>query len=159
MGYREPYDFRKPSCFVRGDEIPDCRQVPPFNYDTNVGRSVETDPRKALYFPDTNFDFNVRKLNAMGKARVKTAAEILKREGALQVVLEGHADERGTDAYNMKLGIDRAEAVKAELISLGISPSTLSTVSFGESRPLFTEKEDWAYAANRRVEIKIQEKK
>ena len=71
----------------------------------------------------------------------------------MKVVLEGHTDERGSEAYNKKLGLDRAEAVKAELIAQGIPADQLSTVTFGEGRPLYQEKEEWAYAANRRVEM------
>lgn len=160
MGYREPYDFRRPSCFSARDEVPDCRQIVPFNYETTAKAGVapaESDVQ-AIYFPDTNFDFNKRKLNALGKAKVRSVSEVLKREGGVKVVLEGHADARGSEGYNQKLGLDRAEAVKSELVSLGISADRLSTVSFGETRPLFTEQEDWAYSANRRVEVHMEGK-
>ena len=161
MGYREPYDFRQPSCFSRDQGTPDCRQILPFNYDSNVGKVVEGSgedaQQQALYFPDTNFDFNKRTLNPGGKEKVKVAADILRRQGFLKVVLEGHTDARGSDAYNQKLGLDRAEAVKNELVAQGIPVDTVSTISFGETRPLFTEKEDWAYAANRRVHVRVGE--
>lgn len=161
MGYREPYDYRKPSCFSAKDITPDCRQIVPFDYDKRGVGSVEAlggDQGQAIYFPDTNFDFNSRTLSALGKAKVKTAAEILNREGGVKVVLEGHTDARGSDKYNEKLGLDRAEAVKAELVRLGVSADRLGTVSFGESQPLFTEAEDWAYSANRRVEVHVGDK-
>ena len=161
MGYREPYDFRKPSCFSSNQDAPDCRQIKPFDYDSNVGKVVqgdgEVDQQQALYFPDANFDFDKRTLNGAGKEKAHAAAEILKREGYLKVVLEGHTDSRGGEKYNDKLGLDRAEAVKRELVAQGIPVDTLSTVSFGETRPLFTEKEDWAYAANRRVHVRVGE--
>jgi len=161
MGYREPYDFRKPSCFSRNQGTPDCRQISPFNYDSNVGKVVEgggeVSQQQALYFPDTNFDFNKRTLNPAGVEKVRAAAEVLRREGYLKVVLEGHTDDRGSEGYNQKLGLDRAEAVKHELVAQGIPVDTVSTISFGETRPLFTEKEDWAYAANRRVHVRVGE--
>lgn len=161
MGYREPYDFRKPSCFSSNQDTPDCRQIKPFDYDSNVGKVVQGDgevsQQQALYFPDTNFDFNKRSLNAAGKEKVRVAAEILKREGYLKVVLEGHADSRGSEKYNERLGLDRADAVKTELVAQGIPVDTLSTVSFGETRPLFTEKEEWAYTANRRVHVRVED--
>jgi OOP family OmpA-OmpF porin len=159
MGYREPYDFRQPSCFSRDQGVQDCRQILPFNYDTNVGKVVEGKgedaQQQALYFPDTNFDFNKRTLNPAGKQKVKVAADIVRREEFLKVVLEGHTDTRGSAAYNQKLGLDRAEAVKNELVAQGIPVDTVSTISFGETRPLFTEKEDWAHSANRRVHIRV----
>ena len=161
MGYREPYDFRQPSCFSRDQGTPDCRQISPFNYDSNVGKVVEgsgeSARQQALYFPDTNFDFNKRTLNPAGKEKVRVAAEIVRQEGYLKVVLEGHTDARGSEAYNQKLGLDRAEAVKNELVAQGIPVDTVSTISFGETQPLFTEKEDWAYAANRRVHVRVGE--
>jgi outer membrane protein OmpA-like peptidoglycan-associated protein len=161
MGYREPYDFRQPSCFSRDQGTPDCRQISPFNYDSNVGKVVEAggdaSQQQALYFPDTNFDFNKRSLNSAGKEKVRVAADVLRREGFLKVVLEGHTDSRGSEAYNQKLGLDRAEAVRNELVAQGIPVDTVSTISFGETRPLFTEKEDWAYAANRRVHVRVGE--
>ena len=163
MGYHEPYDFRKPSCFSSNQDTPDCRQIKPFDYDSNVGKVVQGDgevsQQQALYFPDTNFDFNKRSLNAAGKEKARVAAEILKREGFLKVVLEGHADSRGSEKYNERLGLDRAEAVKAELVSQGIPVDTLSTISFGETRPLFTEKEEWAYSANRRVHVRLDDER
>jgi outer membrane protein OmpA-like peptidoglycan-associated protein len=159
MGYREPYDFRKPSCFSARDVTPDCRQVVPFNYDMKEAGALVEAPApelgQAIYFPDTNFDFNKRTLNNLGIAKVKTAAEILNREGGVKVVLEGHTDARGNDKYNEKLGLDRAEAVKVELEKLGIPSERLSTVSFGETKPLFSEEAEWAYAANRRVEVHV----
>lgn len=161
MGYREPYDFRQPSCFSRDQSTPDCRQIAPFNYDSNVGKVVdagaESSQQQALYFPDTNFDFNKRTLNPAGKEKARVAADILRREGYLKVVLEGNTDARGSEAYNQRLGLDRAEAVKNELVAQGIPVETLSTISFGETRPLFNEKEDWAYAANRRVHIHVDD--
>lgn len=160
MGYREPYDFRRPSCFSQGDNVPNCRSLVPFNYESHAARlapAEEEAQAQALYFPDTNFDFNARKLNELGKAKVAKAAEILKSEGALKVVLEGHTDERGSEAYNQKLGLDRAEAVKGELVASGIPADRLATVSFGETQPLQKEKEEWAYAANRRVAVRVDE--
>ena len=163
MGYREPYDFRKPSCFSSNQDTPDCRQIKPFDYDSNVGKVVQGDgevsQQQALYFPDTNFDFNKRSLNTAGKEKARVAAEILKREGYLKVVLEGHADSRGSENYNERLGLDRSEAVKAELVSQGIPVDTLSTISFGETRPLFPEKEEWAFSANRRVHVRLEDER
>lgn len=161
MGYREPFDFRQPSCFSANQDAPDCHRIRPFDYNSDVGRVAEgvaeVDQKQALYFPDTNFDFNKRTLNAAGKEKAKVAADILRREGFLKVVLEGNTDSRGSEAYNQKLGLDRAEAVKSELVAQGIPVDTLSTVSFGETRPLFTEKEEWAYAANRRVHVRVDD--
>ncbi len=156
MGYREPFDFRKPSCFSRGDAVPDCRKMAPFNYDSV---SEAGGAQQVVYFPDVNFDFNKHTLNRVGKEKAIEVSKMLSRGEPVNVELQGHADKRGSDGYNMKLGMDRAEAVKAELVSLGIPAARLSTVSFGERKPLFTEEEDWAYAANRRVEVHMNGQK
>lgn len=163
MGYREPYDYRTPECFTSDDSIPDCRSIVPFNYD-NAGQTTEetresalVNSDKAIYFPDVNFDFNARKLNTLGRSKTKTIAEQLNRSPGLKVVLQGNTDDRGSDSYNQKLGMDRAEAVRAELLANGVSADRLSTVTFGESQPLYAEKTESARAANRRVEVHVDQ--
>ncbi len=162
MGYREPYDYRQPECFSSDDSTPDCRTLMPFNYDqplptsvTEETASIETS--KAVYFPNVNFDFNKRALNALGKGRTQQIADLLKGgESDVKVVLQGHTDYKGSDEYNQKLGMDRAEAVRKELVTLGVPAERLSTISFGESQPLYKEDTEWANALNRRVETQRQ---
>ncbi|RMG42751.1 MAG: OmpA family protein [Candidatus Dadabacteria bacterium] len=164
LGYRDPFDYRQPECFSADDSVPDCRAVMPFNYDAapepaaeeNTTAAMNTGERQ-VYFPDVNFDFDVRTLNALGKGRARQIANLLKSEPGLKVVLEGHADYIGSEDYNEKLGMDRAEAVRKELVALGVPAERLATVTFGESQPIFTEKTDWARAVNRRVEVKAEE--
>jgi len=87
------------------------------------------------------------------------AREALRRQVAwlqlhpeLTVVLEGHADERGTREYNLALGARRAEAVRAYMSSLGVSTPRLRTVSYGKERPLTVGSNPADWAKNRRVE-------
>jgi outer membrane protein OmpA-like peptidoglycan-associated protein len=164
MGYRAPYDYRQPACFHNAEEVPDCRRLLPVRGafpGLSGGEGSESGERpgtgKAIYFSDVNFDFNKRQLNSLGKSKARTVASTIKDHGSVKVVLQGHADSRGSEEYNKKLGMDRAEAVRQELVTLGVAAERLSTVSFGETKPLFTEKEEWAYAANRRVEVHMQE--
>jgi len=149
MGYRYPYDYRTPECFSASDTIPDCRAILPFNY---AGEAPQGEAAN-VYFPNVNFDFNKRTLNEQGKAVVATIAKTLSSEANLKVVLQGHTDYIGSDAYNDALGMDRARAVLEELVHLGIAEDRLSAVSFGETTPLVDEKTDAARAANRRVEV------
>jgi outer membrane protein OmpA-like peptidoglycan-associated protein len=165
MGYREPFDYRQPECFSADDSSPDCRSIMPFNYDaagSTTGAplgtdtaSLHSDSNRQVYFPDVNFDFNGRKLNDLGRGRAHQLAALLKSEPGLKVVLQGNADYKGSDAYNERLGLDRAEAVRQELVSLGVPADRLSTVTFGESQPILAEQEDWARAVNRRVEVHV----
>ena len=163
FGFREPFDFREPQCFFDSEKIPDCRTLAPYNAiggrDT-VAPADTTDTaalssERQVYFPDIAFDFNKSSLNNLGKARVRQVAQLLGSVPSLKVVVEGHTDYIGSDEYNMKLGQRRAETVNKELTDLGIDAQRLSPVSFGEGKPLFTEEEDWARAANRRVQFSV----
>jgi outer membrane protein OmpA-like peptidoglycan-associated protein len=158
MGYREPHDIRKPSCFLGADRVPDCHKVAPFNYGADTAESDEDEDalkKSVVYFPDVNFDFNKRSLNGAGKRKAQMVAKMLLEGQPVDVELQGHTDKRGSEAYNEKLGMDRAKTVKRELVSMGVSEESLYTVSFGERNPLFTEDEAWAHAANRRVEVHL----
>lgn len=167
MGYREPYDYRQPECFSADDSVPDCRTITPFNYEMNqvapVGDESLGDTAAVhttgsyVYMPDVNFDFNRRNLNDLGQGKSRQIAQLLREKGNVKVVLQGHADYVGSDQYNEKLGMDRAEAVRQELVALGIPTEQLSTVTFGESQPVFSEQTDWARAVNRRVAVQFPE--
>ena len=80
-------------------------------------------------------------------------AKDLKGNGA-RVVLEGHADERGTREYNMALGERRAQAVQRYLVLQGVSQGQLELVSYGEERPSVTGSDEQSWAQNRRVELR-----
>lgn len=75
----------------------------------------------------------------------------------ISVRIEGHCDERGTTEYNLALGQRRAEAVKRHLVSKGVSPSRITTTSYGEEKPLVTGSNESAWTQNRRAEIIITE--
>lgn len=163
FGFREPYDYRDPMCFNASEEIPDCHDMAPYNALIKVDGGVEGDggsdtmvSERQIYFPDVAFDFDKASLNDLGKGRVRQISQLLASVPSLKVVVEGHADYKGSDEYNAKLGTSRAEAVIKELAELGIDPARMSPVSYGESRPIFTEEEDWARAVNRRVQFSVQ---
>ena len=73
-----------------------------------------------------------------------------------EVVIEGHTDSKGTDAYNMALGMRRAQSVKAKLLEFGMDPGRIvGTVSKGEEEPVATNTTDEGRAQNRRIEFKL----
>ena len=165
-GYREPFDYRETVCFSSSDSVPDCRQVSPY---TNVaayhktggdGSAVDTGSmagsERQVFFPSVNFDFDKSSLNDLGRGKVRQIAQLLSSVPSLQVVVEGHTDFKGTDDYNQSLGERRAQAVLDELTQLGVDPARLSPASYGESKPIFTEEEDWARAVNRRVQFSVK---
>lgn len=72
------------------------------------------------------------------------------------VIVEGNCDDRGTKEYNLALGEKRAINAKEYLIDLGVEPSRIRTVSYGEERPLFFEQTDFAWGQNRRADFVIE---
>jgi peptidoglycan-associated lipoprotein len=70
---------------------------------------------------------------------------------ANKIIIEGHADERGTREYNLALGERRANAAREYLISLGVNPNRAKTISFGKERPAIPGSNENAYAQNRRA--------
>jgi OOP family OmpA-OmpF porin len=72
-----------------------------------------------------------------------------------QVRVEGHTDSIGTQRYNQKLSERRADAVKAYLVQQGLSPAVIVTESFGEDKPIATNKTREGRAQNRRVEVEL----
>ena len=74
----------------------------------------------------------------------------------VNVIVEGHCDDRGTEAYNLALGERRADAAKGYLIDLGVNPERLTTISYGEERPVDPARTEAAWAKNRRVHFAIE---
>ncbi|MGQ9604289.1 MAG: OmpA family protein, partial [bacterium] len=85
------------------------------------------------------------------------AVEILKAYPSARVEIHGHTDSIGSEAYNMKLGLRRAEAVKKYLVDHGINPDNLITKSFGETKPIATNDTKEGRQQNRRVEFHLAE--
>ncbi len=103
-----------------------------------------------------HFDFDSAQLSSMAKLLIKEKAEWLGDNSGVAVIIEGHCDERGTTDYNIALGERRAIAVKTYLVNLGISGSRLTTVSFGEEKPLDSGANESAYRKNRRAQFVIK---
>ena len=99
------------------------------------------------------FEYDSSVLTDEGRFIVEAHAAYLANNPGMAVVLEGHADERGTREYNLALG-ERRGTVIAELFQgLGIDPSAIRVVSYGEERAVALGHDDNAWAMNRRVEI------
>ncbi|MBE2254538.1 MAG: OmpA family protein [Myxococcus sp.] len=106
-----------------------------------------------------HFEFNVATIRAEDTPGLQRMARCLRASSALHVTIEGNADERGTEEYNMLLGSKRASGVEAYLQTLGVSRAQLDTISYGYERPLCTEKNEACWAKNRRVAVKPEPKK
>ena len=109
-----------------------------------------------IVFPAIAFRFDSAELTELGKGQVYMAAQKIKEKSDLTVVIEGHADSIGSDEYNQKLGLRRAQTVMKELAAQGVGPDRMSAASLGESKPLLGQETDWARAVNRRVEFQVK---
>ena len=99
------------------------------------------------------FDFDKTNLTSKSLQTLKSVANALNDNPDLDVVLAGHADERGTREYNLALGQRRAEAVSDYLVLNGIKKDRITVKSFGEERPISLGQDEESYSKNRRVEI------
>ncbi len=99
------------------------------------------------------FDFNDATLRSDARETLKKDAEILLKNVNTNVVIEGHCDERGSVEYNLALGERRAQSIQRYLAKLGVSTSRMSTISFGEEKPLVSGFGEEAWSKNRRGEI------
>lgn len=99
------------------------------------------------------FDFDSSSLDPQTRNIIKAHAAHLNANPDIKVALEGHCDERGTREYNLALGERRAKAVSQLMRALGISSNRVSTVSYGEEKPVALGHNEGAWRQNRRVEI------
>ena len=97
------------------------------------------------------FGYDSATLSSSAQATLQRQADWLKEYGNLNVVIEGHADERGTRAYNLALGERRANAARNYLVNLGVSSSRVTVVSYGKERPAVLGSNEQAWAQNRRA--------
>jgi peptidoglycan-associated lipoprotein len=104
---------------------------------------------------NVHFEFDSAILSAEAQALLTGKAEYLRTHQDVVIKVEGHCDERGTDAYNMALGERRANAVKKFLVNLGIDADRLNTISYGEERPLEMGQNEDAWSKNRRAQFVI----
>ena len=99
------------------------------------------------------FDYDSSALTAESQVIVEAHANYMISNPGVTLVLEGHADERGTREYNLALGEDRAKSVAKLMQAMGASSSGIRAVSYGEERPVALAQDESAWGLNRRVEI------
>ena len=103
-----------------------------------------------------HFDFDKSNLRPDAQEVLRRKAEYLQRHPNLKVIIEGHCDERGATEYNLALGDRRANSTKAFLVNLGVADARLTTISYGEERPLSPASNETAWAKNRRAQFVIE---
>lgn len=110
---------------------------------------------KVTYAADAFFDFDKSVLKPEGKAKLDDLVSKVKGINLEVIIAVGHTDSIGTEAYNQKLSVRRAEAVKAYLVSKGIEKNRVYTEGKGEKQPIASNKTKEGRAKNRRVEIEV----
>ena len=106
---------------------------------------------------DILFEFDSASLSAEAQEILRAKAAWLRENPRAQVMIEGHCDERGTNEYNLALGDRRAFSSKSFLVDLGIADSRLTTISYGEERPVDSRATEDAWTQNRRAHFVIKE--
>jgi peptidoglycan-associated lipoprotein len=104
---------------------------------------------------DIYFDFDKYDIRAADAKTLDENATWLKRNDTL-VLIEGHCDERGTNEYNLALGERRAKATMNYLVSQGIQANRITIISYGEERPVCTEKNESCYQKNRHAHFLVK---
>jgi peptidoglycan-associated lipoprotein len=104
---------------------------------------------------DIYFDFDKSSLKPAAQENLMHKAEWLRANPDVTVTIEGHCDDRGTNEYNLALGDRRSESAKAFLVNLGIAAARLTTISYGEERPVCMEQNAECWAKNRRAHFVI----
>jgi OOP family OmpA-OmpF porin len=110
---------------------------------------------KVTYAADAFFDFDKSVLKPEGKAKLNDLISKVKGINLEVIIAVGHTDSVGTDAYNQRLSVRRAEAVKAYLVSRGIEKNRVYTEGKGEKQPVADNRTAEGRAKNRRVEIEV----
>ncbi len=119
------------------------------------GKCVAPESKKVTFAADALFDFDKSVLKAEGKAKMDDMTSKLSAINLEVIIAVGHTDSVGTDEYNQKLSIRRAEAVKAYLMSKGVEANRIYTEGKGEKQPVADNKSAPGRASNRRVEIEV----
>jgi peptidoglycan-associated lipoprotein len=121
-----------------------------------VAQPEPSQPAQVAEVKTIHFEFRKADIQPGEVAVLETNARQLKENSDLQVLIEGHADERGTDTFNRALGERRARAARDYLVAQGVEAERISTVSHGEERPVCAEKTEECFAQNRRAELLVK---
>jgi peptidoglycan-associated lipoprotein len=107
-------------------------------------------PDMTVMQEDVYFEFDKSTLTPAAQDNLLRKAEWLRQNPDTTITIEGNCDDRGTEEYNLALGDRRAESAKAFLVDLGIDAARISTISYGEERPVDPRNNEEAWAKNRR---------
>jgi OOP family OmpA-OmpF porin len=138
---------------------PAMKPTPPHPPPPPPGKPAPAKPKpvaeKVTLAADVLFDFDKSVLKPKGKNKLDDLANQVRAINLEVVIAIGHTDSIGSDAYNQKLSVRRAESVKAYLVSKGVEPNRIYTEGKGEKQPVASNKTKEGRQKNRRVEIEV----
>lgn len=104
-----------------------------------------------------SFGFNSVEFDPASKKDLDRMARCLRADQAMRLTIEGNADERGTEEYNLQLSSRRASSIERYLIALGVTATQVNTLSYGENMPVCRQQDEACWAKNRRAALKAGE--
>ena len=110
---------------------------------------------RAVLVEPIRFPFDRSDLSSDARLALDAKLDELRADGSLRIVIEGHADDRGSDEYNMALGMRRAAAARRYLVQHGIDPERVDITSAGEERPVCRDPDEACWQQNRRAEFAV----
>jgi len=148
-----PHSFTPP---VKQNALPAVTQVPPSQAPiTQISPKISSRSDLQSALQTIYFDFDSSNLSELSRGILSKNASALAQETAAKVRIEGNCDERGSAEYNLALGERRAKAAQLYLVSLGVSPSRLSVISYGKEKTAVQGNEESVWAKNRRDEFVV----
>jgi peptidoglycan-associated lipoprotein len=145
-----------PSAPVAPAPAPPPAAPPPPPAAQEPARPAQRDFAAVSDLQDIYFDFDKYNIRSSESAALDTNAKWLQQNGNHLVLIEGHADERGTNEYNLTLGERRAKAAMDYLVSRGVQATRITVTSYGEERPTCTQHAEGCWAKNRRAHFLVK---
>ena len=143
-------------CRTSGEEIGEALIIEELDGDHALTDRFESGTRVTdVSFDPVRFRYDSYQVDNAEESKLERVGDYLQRAGDINLVVEGHCDERGSREYNMSLGEHRALAVRAYLIGLGVDSGRIQTRSYGEEKPLVMGHDDNARTQNRRGEFAL----
>jgi outer membrane protein OmpA-like peptidoglycan-associated protein len=143
-------------CGLVGHAIFDKEPTPP---PTPTPEPPPPPSSKRIVLRGVNFDFDDTAVRPDSRAILDEAAETLREHPDVDIAVEGYTDDIGTEEYNDKLSVRRAQAVFRYLVNRGVAPDRMEVIGYGESRPVASNETESGRAQNRRVELVVKELK
>lgn len=116
-------------------------------------KGAKTAGGKGAALQNVYFDFDKYNIKADAEGTLKSNGDWLQKSKKSSVVIEGHCDERGTAEYNIALGDRRAKSAKTYITNLGVATDRMSTISYGEEKPVAACNNESCWGQNRRAEF------